>query len=1055
MSGEIYKKNTNRSEMANLKEKIQDLLKNTTSQEVKVVCESFLKEADGKDVNPTDRIAESLFSNLKSYVDKDSQVGALLNEREGYAKSIMDIESQISKNAAQRLSENWDANRRDKKISNVGNLMDNTLKAENIEKAAQGEALLEKLSTIDDASAKKFIDKSKVDSYSLKESIQDIKGSQIANHPNLKYVIAKFESSLMENTPEHLLVSDFLSQINGFKWDPTIKKATEKIQESINSKAAELQVQNTISAIKATDHKRFFTDIVGRMNEWVYSENKNVHDLVKEMKGYMFNPHVKDLAHKLMLMENSKGTQFNIPVKDSNCSVSKIYSPVYAAVNGQVFRAGNNFYHATDSKFAKLSEAQINALPKEYLELCESFFNPSVKVSDDSITVYLGNTKFRFDGEKRIFVNERQIDATTLGSQLMFHTQQTIFRDTSNMANVAMNIYENLDNICEIDYGKSIMSNVFEGVGVYLFKRDDKVFINKMNPSMNENVFVKANALQTVNLVKEFLSFNMSESLAEFLEGDYKKKALMEGEMNQILSSIQLLEAELDKIEKAILEDPSFADVKEIADAKTLIENELNSLKSKWSESSEELKKFETVSENDEEEEEVEIIEEPKAKDDENKGDDEDQDQDNDDDNGDKDPDGGEPKVEAEENTGVDPVTPVEAPQATTGVVDTGLLGAEGAQATATIPGNDHLDSNAQNAAAPSGEVLNTGFAGAEGAQQANNGQMATDIKTDTAATPVLTPGPADAAVIPGQAAPSSIPVSVTPAAGEATPVANATAEVSVNAPDAPAADDAAKAGDEGNKDAEKVDAVVVDVKKEEEVKENQNILAESIGVDSKVKDKVSGKTGTVTAMSDEKFTVLLDDGEPVERTLSDLEDVAQEIEQNVMNNEQPVDKEKAAPAETADDANENENADDAANAGGQEGADTEKEEAMFVKATLTIDLGPFKAGDSVEIDAANYTSGGDDDAIKLKEPKDGVSEIPKKYLSVVNDNSAEGGDDADAKVAAVLQQIQDLETFLNDENTKGSKAIEDAKAKIKKFAASLDKKDEPKADDKSGEEAK
>jgi hypothetical protein len=535
----------------------------------------------------------------------------------------------------------------------------------------------------------------------------------------------------------------------------------------------------------------------------------------------------------------------------------------------------------------------------------------------------------------------------------------------------------------------------------------------------------------------------------------------MEGDMNIMLSSIQLLEGELDKIEKVILEDPSFADVKEVADAKTLIENELNKLKARWAEIGEELKKFETITEKEEEEEEVEVIEEPKEEEEEEPTEDT------------------EPKVivddvivasEEEDAEGaagaeeVETVAPVEAAVPTGGVVDTGLLGAEGAQAAiTTIPGNDHLDANAGASTSDTGgEVLNTGFAGAEGTQKGETPGVQTSnaILAEIPATAVLTPGPADATVIPGDAAPSSIPVSVTPAAGEATPVADATAAVSVDATNVENTDDAPADDTEGDKDADA--SVVVDVKpegeeKEEEVKENINTLAESIGVDSKVKDKVSGKCGTVTAMNDEKFTVLLDDGEPVERTLSDLEDVADEIEQNITNNEQPVNKDEAADATDAETENQNENetAEDEANAAGQEGADTEKEEAMYVQATLNIDLGPFKAGDSVEIDAASYTSSGDDDAIKLKDAKDGVSEVPKKYLSVANNTPAEGGDDVDTKVAAVLQQIQDLETFLQDENTKGSKAIEDAKAKIKKFAASLDKEEDKPADDKSGEEAK
>jgi len=1079
--------------MANLKEKIQDLLKNTTSQEVKSVCESFLKETDGKDINPTDMIAESLFTNLKNYVNVDSKVGSLLNEKEGHSKSIADIEAQISREAAQRFSDNWDTTRRDKKVSNVGNHVQNSLINENKAKAAENSAILEKLSGLDDVAAKKFVEKSKIDNYCVRESIEAIKGSQIASHPNLKYVLAKFESSILENTSEFLLVSDFLSQITPFKWDPTVKAATVKIQESINSKAADLEVQQTIHAIKSTDNKRFFTDITNRMSEWLYSDNKSVHELVKEMKSYMFNPHVKELTNRLQLMENSKGTQFNIPVKDSNCSVERIVSPVHvdAATNGQVFKAGANFYHAAEGKFKKLTEAQINALPKEFLELCESFFNPHVKVLNENITIYLGNTKVRFDGEKRIFVNEKQIDPSTLGSQLMFHTQQTIFRNTSNMANVAMNIYENLDNICEIDYGKAVLSNVFEGVGAYLFKTNGKIYINKVNPSMNENSFVSANALQTVNLVKEFLSFNMSESLAEFLEGDFKKKAMMESEMDAVLSNIQILEAELDKIEKAILEDPSYADIKEIADAKTLIENELNNLKSQWQSKSDELKNFETVIEkngDDEEEEEEEPKDEEteEPKEDAEPADDKAAPADDVEDAEaanvatDAPADNTDPEANAEvtdtpptpegtataaDTTGTpDGENMATAPAGSaTSVVDNGLLGAEGTQAAATgIPGNDHMDANAGGATGDA-QIMDAGFVGAAGTQQNGTAAMQTAdvISQEAPATPVLTPGADTAQVIPGGVS-AEIPTSSTDAAPADAPVDNTpTAD---NTDDATAAAGTSEAP--ADADAVVIDVVAKDGDKEPEVKENKNTISENIRVDSKVKDKVSGQNGTVTAINDEEFSILLDGGETVERALGDLEDVADEIEQNITNNEKPI--EDPANAATADSeegmgapgAYENEEATTATP--GEEGQDTEKEEAMFVQATLTIDLGPFKAGDTVEIDAANYTSSGDDDAIKLKEPKDGVNEIPKKYLNVADAKPVDGGDDADSKVAAVLQQIADLETFLNDENTKGSKAIEDAKEKIRKFAKTLepkedaaqapvdDKSTEPKADDEA-----
>lgn len=995
--------------MVNLNEKIQNLLKNTSSEEVKSICESFLNEAADKEVYQSDKIALKLFEDLKTYANVDSQIGTLLLEKEDYAKNIMDIEAKISKNAAQNFAANWDLTRRDKKISNVGNHMDNTIKQENIKKAADSNSILEKLSIVDDAGAKKIVADMKMNDYSIKESISTLKKSQISNHPNLKYVIAKFESALMENTPEFLLANDFIFSMTPFKWDVDVKAAINRVQESINSKAVEIEVQTAIHNIKSTDSKRFFTELVEKLNDWVLSENKNVPSLLKDMKGYMFNPYIKNLSNKLMVMENAKGTQFNIPVKDSNCEVHKIFSPVHLTVAGQVFKAGDNFYHSTDNGIKKLSEAQVNALPKNFLELCDSFFNESVKVTDDSVSVYFGKSKVQLMTDGKIFVNENQVEPSSLGTQLVFLTQQTVFRDTSNMANVVMNIYENMDNICEIDYGKHISSSVFEGVGVYLFKKDGTIYINKMNKSMNENKFLKANAIQTVNFVKEFLSFNMSESLGDFLEGDHKKKVEMTSELNKILGDITLVECELEKIEKAILADPSYAEVKEITDAKTLLENELNNLRSIWQEKNNELKNFEIVEEDksepeEEEEEELEAKEDSKEEPAEYKeGEEADED----------------PIVVEEPQVVVE--DPVE-PQVQSEVVAHGLAGAEGTQ-NADIQGNDHIEAHVDQAADANGGVVNAGFAGAEVPHVDDTPEP--QICVDPTPIPVLTPGTATE-VIQGSAAPVAVPVS----AGQEAAVDVAVVDVAPEETPSEPVD----GYQEGNSEE--------DVQEDEGEKEKSEEVTESIGADSKVKDKVTGKPGTVTSVGDEHFIVLLDDGSSVERKLSELEDVEEEMEQNITKNEEPINVEEVTEGEQVD--------------------EPKKEESNgFVLAALTIDLGPFKAGEQVEIDAANYTAVGDDDPVKLKDEKEGVGEIPKKYLNVIEDeNGVESVDGVDAKVEDVLMRIKELETFLVGKNIKGSKAIEGAKEKIKKFAASLEDAEEEKqkgdeSDANSGEETK
>ena len=1024
--------------MANLKDKIQDLLKNTSSNEIKALCESYLKETSGKDIEGSDKLTENLFTGLKTLVSKDSNVAKLLSETESYNKTKMDLETNISKNAAQRLMENWDSVRRDKKISNVGT--DNTFKTENENKAKQHDMLLESIASVagEDEAAKAMFSNINKNNYRVAESLEKIKKSQIANHPNLKYVIARYENALSEGVAEYKLVKDFLSSIHPFKWDSVIRESYDVVQTVINDRAAEIEVQNVMESIKATDGKRFYSDLIKKMNEWMSSENKNIHDLIREMKGYSFNPLVKDLSNRLMLMENTKGTTFNIPVKSSNCSIQKIYSPVLETESGRVFKAGTNYYHSTPSGLKRLSEKQINALPIKFTTLCEDF--STAKVVDDKITLFMGKAKIQIYEDKRIFINEKQIDPSTLGTQLLYHTQVNVFAKTSDLINRIVNVYENIDNICEIDYGKSIVSNVFECVGVFIFKKEDKLFINKVNNSMNENGFYEANAIQAVNMVKEFLSYNLSESLGEFLEGDYKKKAGMEKEAQSILNNIKIVENDLDSIDAAILKDPSLGDVEEIQEAKSLLENELNNLKASWQIVCGKITRFEKLVKEEEEqseESEEEIKEIP------------DEEAEVENPEGSENPEGEEESAEGEEEEGSETLPAAEPAQAASNdVVAVGALGAEGAQ-SADIKGNDNMEVIAGSTAAqeaPGGEeggvvtadgMVDSGFAGMAGAQSAAPTAASDAIKTSFPEQTIVTPGQEHAAVV--AAAPTEVKV----AAGNEEPAAaevSGDAAAAVNKEEEPAGEEAKEpvASEENPEEveAEEKEGAETEEESEEEDEEKKNKkveenkgpeVNEEIEVDSKVKVLSRNAEGTVTAINDGEYTVLLDGGESIPCKQSDLQSLTDEIEAQVSKNEKEV-----------------------SNEGKEEGVEvegTDKEQKddtqeVYVKASLTIDLGPFKQGDSVEIDASAYTAGGDDDPVKLKSPKEGVSEIPKKYLKLSDEavSPAEEMSDIQLKTESIIKSLEELETIVKQGDKINDKAIEAAKSKLKRFVEALNK---------------
>lgn len=584
-----------------LKDRIKNLADATTSKEVKALCQTYLNESEGKGIDKDTMLTESLFNDLKKAAANDDLVAELLNETDSYAVNKRKIEAKISGRAAAQLMENWKA---PTSSSPVGNLKNNALENDNKNKAAAAKALNEGLSLAakTDPSAGKVLKDLRVESYGIAEAIQTIKKSKVMSTPQLKYAVTRFETHLENNVSESRFVKDFLSSMAGFAWDPTVSEAYSSVKTLADAKSIEIEVQNAIQIIAEQDKKNFFDIAIKSLNQWLMNEKRSIPGLVNEMKQWMFNPVVKNLVKHVQLLENSYGNKFNVPVSASNCSINKIYSPVHMVAEGTVFRAGDTYFLSSKAGITILTEGQVNGLPVDYTTLCEQFFNRAVRVSDEGIHVNIGSTKVTIN-EDGTFIGESAVDPADLGQKLLMHTQQTMFNSDNNLITVAVKLQENQEAIAEIDYGKSVFSNLYENVGVYLFRKNDKIYINKVNPSMNENTFNEANAVQTVNLVKDFLNYDLSESLIDMLDGDLKKKALMESAMNDVLNNITLVETEINKIENAIAENADLGDVEEIQKAKDMLESELNKLKSMWHAQSTELDNFVTVMENEDEDE--------------------------------------------------------------------------------------------------------------------------------------------------------------------------------------------------------------------------------------------------------------------------------------------------------------------------------------------------------------------------------------------------------------------------------------------------------------------
>jgi hypothetical protein len=163
----------------------------------------------------------------------------------------------------------------------------------------------------------------------------------------------------------------------------------------------------------------------------------------------------------------------------------------------------------------------------------------------------------------------------------------------SSLVDDVITVYENYDSIVELDFAKSIVSNIYEGVSVNLIKWESEIYLQKINESMREKSLYKVNGSQAVKVVKDYLRYDISEGLTEFLEGDYKRKSIMINDRNEILNNISLIESEIEKIERFFETKPELKESHELKDAHYSLSSELSSLREKWNHLNIEIEKVE------------------------------------------------------------------------------------------------------------------------------------------------------------------------------------------------------------------------------------------------------------------------------------------------------------------------------------------------------------------------------------------------------------------------------------------------------------------------------
>jgi hypothetical protein len=319
-----------------------------------------------------------------------------------------------------------------------------------------------------------------------------------------------------------------------------------------------------------------------------YSRKK----LIEKIQPYLHDQMLRGLNE--FLKNSSNDFQ---AISDNVADIQNIYSPVIIKENEEIFYASGKFFRKVGDTLNVIDEKEVRTFPESFLKLADFINRPNVTVKNEEVNIYTSDKKVKIlkEGANTIIVlNDKQVsfDAFT-----RFFMNEGIFRTTDNdiLAN-AVNVFENFDNIYEIDYGKRIASKINEHQWIDVFRLGKNVVVSKVDSFNKTNeFFANLNATQTRNLVFEHIGYDMSKSFRDLLPEEQSRLDAYNKDIVELDEAMTYLTEKREAVVNEANGNPYLRENKKVAELIEAIDSELVTLKEKKLTIKNIVSQFETV----------------------------------------------------------------------------------------------------------------------------------------------------------------------------------------------------------------------------------------------------------------------------------------------------------------------------------------------------------------------------------------------------------------------------------------------------------------------------
>ena len=401
-------------------------------------------------------------------------------------------------------------------------------------------------------------------SYSVKESLTILEEALTAFPMKLKNADLSAISEELENSVspdlKFSIARNLYTKLSQSTWLNPISELREYIMESYNNSKWYFRISESIERTSNQKGKlieSLNSDLVSLLNE---SDVKSKFSVVAAKHPWSMD--AKAIVNE-MNAEDKK------VASTSNGKVVSVLSPVLESEEGLTFHLhGKNYtYNGKD-----ITEA--NVTDPRFFDITEglNMFSRNGNI----LSLHGENGKSLEYNIAEGTLTMGKVDMTNYSiielKESLLATNFSGYRNQWQNDKICK-FFESVDLIAEMDNFTTVQNQEFLDVFLTMIGVNEGIYINKVNPGMNLNEMVKIDtASETVEIVKEFINFDVSPILSERLIAEDNEKAIEENKRKDLTDSISFLEEKKSEVEAAI---KKLGETEELTEALNLLAEEL------------------------------------------------------------------------------------------------------------------------------------------------------------------------------------------------------------------------------------------------------------------------------------------------------------------------------------------------------------------------------------------------------------------------------------------------------------------------------------------------